>query len=122
MLEVLIHDPLYKWQMTPTKAQRKQQDTLAGGGLNMTTISSGSMGVEAENSSGTEGIGGKPGGGQMGNIDAERALLRVKQKLEGLDGGEGEARGIEGQVQSLLQEAQDPERLCRMFVGWAAWL
>ena len=29
---------------------------------------------------------------------------------------------MEGQVQQLLQEAADPDRLCRMYVGWAAWL
>jgi hypothetical protein len=123
----------------------------------------------------------------IANADAKRTLLRVKQKLEGLDGGEvlashfdlssahlqlhcsailltwpvmslcnlprkllqgasvpctasrweiqagrqqlscmgpgeGEAKSVEGQVQQLLQEAQDPDRLCRMFVGWASWL
>ena len=36
--------------------------------------------------------------------------------------GEGEAKSVEGQVQQLLQEAQDPDRLCRLFVGWAPWL
>ena len=39
-----------------------------------------------------------------------------------LHAGEGEARSVEGQVQQLLQEAADPDRLCRMYVGWAAWL
>ena len=61
-------------------------------------------------------------GASLINADAERALLRVKHKLEGLEGGEGEARSVEGQVQQLLQEAADPDRLCRMYVGWAAWL
>ena len=28
----------------------------------------------------------------------------------------------EGQVQALLDEARDPENLCRMFDGWASWL
>ena len=36
--------------------------------------------------------------------------------------GEGEARSVEGQVQQLLLDAQDPDKLCRMYVGWAAWL
>lgn len=36
--------------------------------------------------------------------------------------GEGEARGVEGQVQQLLADAQDPEKLSKMYVGWAAWL
>ena len=36
--------------------------------------------------------------------------------------GEGEARSVEGQVQQLLLDAQDPDKLCRMYAGWAAWL
>ena len=44
----------------------------------------------------------------------------AKQKLEGRESGE--FRGVEGQVQQLLQDAQDPEKLCRMFAGWAAWV
>ena len=34
----------------------------------------------------------------------------------------GEARSIEGQVQQLLHDAQDPEKLSRMYVGWASWV
>jgi len=36
--------------------------------------------------------------------------------------GEGAARGVEGQVQQLLQDAQDPANLGRMYVGWASWV
>jgi ataxia telangiectasia mutated family protein len=49
-------------------------------------------------------------------------VLRVKQKLEGVAGGEGEPLGVPAQVDVLLAEAQDPELLCRMFVGWSAWM
>jgi ataxia telangiectasia mutated family protein len=28
---------------------------------------------------------------------------------------------VEGQVQQLLQDAQDHDKLCRMYVGWQAW-
>ena len=28
---------------------------------------------------------------------------------------------MEGQVQQLLQDAQDRDKLCRMYVGWQAW-
>ncbi|PON73770.1 Serine/threonine protein kinase, partial [Parasponia andersonii] len=55
-----------------------------------------------------------------GNTDAARALMRVKQKLDGYE--EGEMRSIHGQVQQLIQDAIDPERLCQMFPGWGAWL
>ena len=36
--------------------------------------------------------------------------------------GEGEARSVEGQVQQLLHDAQDHEKLSRMYVGWASWV
>lgn len=43
--------------------------------------------------------------------------------ISGFDlAGDGEARGVEGQVQQLLHDAQDPDFLSRMYVGWAAWL
>jgi ataxia telangiectasia mutated family protein len=58
----------------------------------------------------------------IGNADAARAVLRVKQKLEGVAGGEGGALGVAAQVDELLAQAQDPELLCRMFVGWSAWM
>lgn len=36
--------------------------------------------------------------------------------------GEGEARSPEGQVKQLLQDAQNPQNLSRMYLGWAPWL
>lgn len=36
--------------------------------------------------------------------------------------GEGEARSVEGHVQQLLHDAQDPDKLSRMYVGWASWV
>ena len=36
--------------------------------------------------------------------------------------GEGEARGVEGQVQQLMADAQDRDKLCKMYIGWQAWV
>ena len=49
-------------------------------------------------------------------------MLRVRQKLEGVDGWEGEPRSVSAQVAALLAEASDPDRLCRMYAGWAPFL
>eukprot|EP00884_Botryococcus_braunii_P019002 jgi/Botrbrau1/5786/Bobra.0155s0009.1 len=98
IVEVLIHDPLYRWALTPASLARRQGEGAA------------------EPSSLED------GGGGLANADAERAVLRVKQKLLGLESGEGEARGVEGQVHQLLHDARDADNLCRMYVGWAAWL
>jgi phosphatidylinositol kinase/protein kinase (PI-3 family) len=54
---------------------------------------------------------------------AKRALLRLKQKLQGLeDPTSGEAMSVQGQVQLLLNEATDAENLCMLYHGWAPWL
>ena len=55
-----------------------------------------------------------------GNLDAERALMRVKQKLDGYE--DGELRSIMGQVRQLLHDARDPFKLAAMYPGWAPWV
>ncbi|KAL4452130.1 hypothetical protein ABPG75_007792 [Micractinium tetrahymenae] len=113
VVEVFIHDPLYKWALTTTAANRRQHEAdaaAAGGGVEDDDRGSGA---------GATGAGGS--GVSVANADAERTLLRIKQKLEGTEYGEGEARGVEGQVQQLLADAQDPDKLSRMYIGWQAW-
>ncbi|WIA41124.1 hypothetical protein OEZ86_004751 [Tetradesmus obliquus] len=125
VVEVVLHDPMYKWQMTPVKAQRRQQDPIAadGGGAAAATPAGPAAGAAAASSGAASSAGGPAGSGAaaIGNADAERAVLRVKQKLEGQDVEGGVAMSVAAQVGKWLQSAQDPDRLCRMFVGWAAW-
>ncbi|KAL3628823.1 hypothetical protein CASFOL_027869 [Castilleja foliolosa] len=99
IIEVFIHDPLYKWALSPLKAMRRQKD--ADDDLVVSLENAGEDVYE-------------------GNKDAARALLRVKQKLDGYE--DGEMRSVHGQVQQLIQDAIDPDRLCHMFPGWGAWL
>ena len=160
IIEVFIHDPLFRWGLTPLGAQQRQKDDA--------DVADGEVPLEPHS----------PMEDGLLNADAERALLRIKQKLDGLEGGvslliilctwaagtsyqahqtllpddsgrvsgdgcrvhgaldifawivpiranalcviagEGEARGVEGQVQQLFQDAQDPEILAKAFVGW----
>eukprot|EP00198_Chlamydomonas_reinhardtii_P004334 XP_001693670.1 serine/threonine-protein kinase ATM [Chlamydomonas reinhardtii] len=139
VIDVVTHDPLHKWTMTLAKARKKQQaprrlDAAAGGG---------GGGARADE----EGDAGDDAGAQqqqLGNADAARVVLRVKQKLEGRmdvvglgSGGAAGSGGAEGaaaagamhvpapsllQVRALLAEAQDPARWCRMYPGWSAWM
>lgn len=51
------------------------------------------------------------------NALAERALLRVKAKLQGMEQG-GVVSKVEGQVSGLIQQARDPVNLSRLFHGW----
>ncbi|KAL1153771.1 hypothetical protein V6Z11_A09G199000 [Gossypium hirsutum] len=96
IIEVFIHDPLYKWALSPLKALQRQKET----DYDLDTSIEGSQ------------------DDYEGNKDAARALLRVKQKLDGYE--EGEMRSVHGQ--QLIQDAIDPERLCQMFPGWGAWM
>ncbi|QHO17058.1 hypothetical protein HN873_033624 [Arachis hypogaea] len=98
IVEVFIHDPLYKWALSPLKALQRQKE------------------MDDDLDTSLE----EPQNEYEGNKDAARALLRVKQKLDGYE--EGEMRSIHGQVQQLIQDAIDPERLCQMFPGWGSWL
>ncbi|PIK43991.1 putative serine-protein kinase ATM-like, partial [Apostichopus japonicus] len=54
------------------------------------------------------------------NTVAERALLRLRQKLQGLE--EGVTLSVSGQINHLIQEARDPKNLCRVFPGWQPWV
>ena len=54
------------------------------------------------------------------NKMAERALVRLRQKLQGTE--EGTATSISGQVNRLIQQARDPVNLSRLFYGWQAYL
>ncbi|KAL1222123.1 Serine/threonine-protein kinase ATM [Cardamine amara subsp. amara] len=98
IVEVFIHDPLYKWALSPLKALQRQKETEDYDGMNL-------EGLQEE---------------FEGNKDATRALMRVKQKLDGYEGGE--MRSIHGQAQQLIQDAIDTDRLSHMFPGWGAWM
>lgn len=96
VIAVLIHDPIVKWAVGSKHQRRVKNDET----------------FEEEEVDQFE--------AQTGNLDAERALLRVKQKLDGYE--EGEIRSVEGQVQQLLHDAQDEDNLSMMYHGWAAWV
>ena len=56
------------------------------------------------------------------NQAAERALFKVKQKLQGYGAACHDVLSVEGQVKHLIADARDPENLCVLFPGWAPWL
>ncbi|XP_066601781.1 serine-protein kinase ATM-like [Prorops nasuta] len=95
LLQVLQYDPLFAWDITPAKAY---------------SIQSGAI----KNPSGNDNYTAKT------NKTAQRAILRVEQKLQGTE--EGIATSVSGQVTRLIQEARDPSNLCRLFVGWRPFL
>ena len=77
-----------------------------------------------------------------GNKMAERVLLRVGQKLNGMEEGQVgyhrwklfhqklstrimfqfQVMSIAGQVNALIQQARDPSNLAAVFVGWQPYI
>lgn len=57
---------------------------------------------------------------QSFNKVAERVLLRLQEKLKGVE--EGAVLSVGGQVNLLIQQAMDPKNLSRLFHGWQAWV
>lgn len=54
------------------------------------------------------------------NKVAERVLLRLRQKLQGVE--DGVQLSLSGQVNYLIQEARNPKNLARIFPGWQPYV
>ena len=98
ILGVLVHDPVYQWQISPLKILR----------------------LEAADD--REATAGKSQEEETSAIAAERVLLRIKQKLQGYEDPNGTALGVEGHVRRLIKAAQDPRNLATLYPGWSPWL
>ncbi|KAF4145831.1 FATC domain-containing protein [Phytophthora infestans] len=121
ILEVFVHDPLYRWTLSPLKALRIQggeQGSKAMHSRSSSRNSSSNGTISTSDGQLEEDMHAEPGGTDA----AARALIRVKQKLEGYEDPNGSALSIEGQVKQLMSVAQDPHNLCKLFPGWAPWL
>nr|CAD7431238.1 unnamed protein product [Timema monikensis] len=96
ILEVLLYDPLYAWTITPSegfKRQHKDQGPIRDSDREAT---------------------------KEVNKLAERALTRLKQKLDGTE--DGTVTSVNGQVNKLLHQARDPVNLSRLYDGWQPFL
>ena len=57
---------------------------------------------------------------QKKNKIAERILFQLKQKLLGYENGA--QLSTNGHINNLINEAINPENLCRIYVGWQPYL
>ncbi|XP_067675130.1 serine-protein kinase ATM-like [Haliotis asinina] len=117
ILQVLLYDPLYAWSLSPQQAlsiqNRRGGGDMDSNDLNATAanISTTDMGHQSERSVESQ---------EQVNKMAERVLLRLQQKLQGIE--DGIQLTVSGQVNNLIQEARDPNNLCRLFPGWQPYL
>ncbi|KAH3729489.1 hypothetical protein DPMN_055461, partial [Dreissena polymorpha] len=114
ILEVLLYDPLHAWTISPAKAyelQRRRGDSSDTMDVaDITTMEYAEKSSEKTNSSTQESV----------NKLAERVLLRLQQKLQGLE--DGVQLSLSGQVNHLIQEARNPHNLSRLFPGWQPFI
>lgn len=109
IVEVLLYDPLFDWTMNPLKALYLQQRPEDESDLHSTPNADDQ---ECKQSlSDTD---------QSFNKVAERVLMRLQEKLKGVE--EGTVLSVGGQVNLLIQQAMDPKNLSRLFPGWKAWV
>ncbi|XP_056641369.1 serine-protein kinase ATM isoform X1 [Diorhabda sublineata] len=97
ILEVLLYDPLYAWTVTAAEANKRQTESDNSVTPHITDTSEEST-----------------------NVSAERALLRLREKLQGTE--LGHPTSIEHQVGNLIQQAVDPTNLCKLYVGWQPYV
>lgn len=119
ILEVLLYDPLYTWTITPVQAYNRQFRDSEASGSSLDSDSDGKheyldtlsnnncSGFDAETATAVNSV-------------AERALFRLRAKLNGIENNSRTT--VESQVERLLQEARDPVNLSKLFSGWQAFL
>jgi ataxia telangiectasia mutated family protein len=151
ILGVFMHDPLFNWQLSPTKRKALQQEndaaaegrgnggdesaaapSVATGGRGRLQLSRTSTAASSRHTpaSGTSAAASAAddddsvaGAVDSKSGDASRVLDRLKQKLQGHgEDPNGDMMSVEGQVKLLVNEATDPENLCKIYSGWGAWL
>ncbi len=117
VLEVFVHDPLYKWALSPHQMDRLRPiDAVeAAGTTSAGSDSSAAAALALEKADDEAGGGGA--GAAATNAGAQRAMMAVTAKLRGTD--RGGVLSVEGQVRALINEASDPNNLCFMYWGWS---
>lgn len=103
ILDVLRHDPLYQWTLSPLRTQQGKRVSEQRGDSIFDLEDETGITIAATV------------GDDTGNKEASRALLGVRGKLSG-------EVSVEYMVNELLGEAMERRNLAMIFPGWQAWL
>ncbi|KAM9389462.1 serine-protein kinase ATM [Phaethornis superciliosus] len=109
IVEVLLYDPLFDWTMNPLKALYLQQRPEDEADMS-STLNTDPQECKRKASSDDQSF----------NKVAERVLMRLQEKLKGVE--EGTVLSVGGQVNLLIQQAMDPKNLSQLFPGWKPWV
>nr|CDS25653.1 serine protein kinase ATM [Hymenolepis microstoma] len=134
LLEVLLHDPLYSWSLSPAQLCALEARRAEVTGASVFQSGESSIVAAATNATAIPTMTGRPR--DSVNQLAERVLLTVRDKLAGRVGGIGSgglassaAHGTSldtlepaAHAALLIRAATDPNNLGRMYFGWQAYL
>eukprot|EP00178_Gracilaria_changii_P004116 TRINITY_DN1634_c0_g1_i1.p1 TRINITY_DN1634_c0_g1~~TRINITY_DN1634_c0_g1_i1.p1 ORF type:complete len:3556 (+),score=333.93 TRINITY_DN1634_c0_g1_i1:6127-16794(+) len=116
VIDVLLHDPMFTWALTPVEVL-KEQEALEGGSLNIFE-GDGSSGSFSE--SAVDDVARKVDRKVNGSREAQRAMSRISEKLDGLEGTE--RLSVEAHVARLIDEARAFHVIGAVYPGWSPWV
>ncbi|CAM1304006.1 ATM (predicted) [Pycnogonum litorale] len=114
--QVLLYDPLYKWLISQEKVAKVQGLKFK---TDTETVSSSNAKLGERRQLTTTTNTNAQDEPEINKI-AERVLLRLKEKLQGVE--KGTVMSVNGQINYLIQEAMDPNNLSRLYHGWQPYL
>lgn len=115
VVEVLLHDPMFNWALTPEEVLREQLDP------NRNLNNSVDDAFSPDDSCIEDiALNVKRNRKENGSREAHRALHRISEKLDGLEGTE--RLSVEAHVARLIDEAQAFHVIAPVYPGWAPWL
>lgn len=113
IVEVLLHDPMFNWALTPEEVLREQNSR---DGSDQDIFESDDLSRSLDESA----VAQKVNNDISGSTEAHRALNRISEKLDGLEGTE--RLSVEAHVARLIDEAQAFHVIAAVYPGWAPWL
>lgn len=106
IMEAFRYDPLYRWSQLPMKIGSSAM-AMTNVGLHPSVPQTAATLLADDDF-------------EEGHKEADRALLRVREKLLGIE--EGTTLSEKGQVSYLIQVATNEELLAQMYPGWQPWM
>ena len=124
----MVHDPLYKWNLSPLQVRKRQQKNNGNGNSDTDEIMDivRGKGKDKDNQERDKdkdnNNNNHRSNNSFGRDAAERTLQRIKNKLLGFEDTTSGVLSVEGQVELVVTEAKNVDNLCKLFVGWSPWL
>ncbi|KAI0561812.1 Phosphatidylinositol 3-/4-kinase [Gracilaria domingensis] len=115
VIDVLLHDPMFTWALTPVEVL-KEQEALERGSLDIEDGESSKSFQESD----IDAVARKMDREVNGSRDAQRAMSRISEKLDGLEGTE--RLSVETHVARLIDEARAFHVIGAVYPGWMPWV